>query len=153
MLDHHIAVLGEASPDLVNAASGPPVTVRIDTDALNKAESGVGNAAAEQVRELVATVGKPGQPGAQVRCLVSVAMLSEGWDARNVTQILGLRAFQSQLLCEQVVAGVSAGATTPTSPSLSTSTSTECHSSSCPWPATTAPPVKACGCREGHPQL
>jgi len=38
-----------------------------------------------------------------VRCLISVQMLSEGWDARNVTQILGLRAFQSQLLCEQVV--------------------------------------------------
>jgi type III restriction enzyme len=103
MLDHHIAVLGEASPDLVNSKSGPPVTVRIDTDALNKAESGVGNAAAEQIRELVSTVGKAGQPGAQIRCLVSVAMLSEGWDARNVTQILGLRAFQSQLLCEQVV--------------------------------------------------
>ncbi|MFZ0666638.1 MAG: hypothetical protein WAM97_12865, partial [Acidimicrobiales bacterium] len=103
MLDHHIAVLGEASPDLVNPKSGPPVTVRIDTDALNKAESGVGNAAAEQIRELVSTVGKTGQPGAQIRCLVSVAMLSEGWDARNVTQILGLRAFQSQLLCEQVV--------------------------------------------------
>jgi type III restriction enzyme len=103
MLDHHIAVLGEASPDLVNPKSGPPVTVRIDTDALNKAESGAGNAAAEQIRELVSTVGKAGQPGAEIRCLVSVAMLSEGWDARNVTQILGLRAFQSQLLCEQVV--------------------------------------------------
>jgi type III restriction enzyme len=103
MLDHHIAVLGEASPELVNSKSGPPVTVRIDTDALSKAESGVGNAAAEQIRELVSTVGKAGQPGAQIRCLVSVAMLSEGWDARNVTQILGLRAFQSQLLCEQVV--------------------------------------------------
>ena len=30
-------------------------------------------------------------------------MLSEGWDADNVTHILGLRAFHSQLLCEQVV--------------------------------------------------
>ena len=47
--------------------------------------------------------GKLGKPGEQVRCLISVNMLSEGWDARNVTQILGLRAFQSQLLCEQVV--------------------------------------------------
>jgi type III restriction enzyme len=103
LLDHHIAVLGEASPDLVNPKSGPPVTVRIDTDALGKAELGAGNAAAEEIRELVSTVGKAGHPGAQIRCLVSVAMLSEGWDARNVTQILGLRAFQSQLLCEQVV--------------------------------------------------
>jgi type III restriction enzyme len=103
LLDHHIAVLGEASPDLVNPKSGRPVTVRIDTDALGKAELGAGNAAAEEIRELVSTVGKAGQPGAQIRCLVSVAMLSEGWDACNVTQILGLRAFQSQLLCEQVV--------------------------------------------------
>jgi type III restriction enzyme len=51
----------------------------------------------------VATVGREGEPGERVRCLISVSMLSEGWDARNVTQILGLRAFQSQLLCEQVV--------------------------------------------------
>lgn len=48
-------------------------------------------------------VGKPGQPGEQVRCVVSVAMLTEGWDANNVTNIMGLRAFGSQLLCEQVV--------------------------------------------------
>jgi len=103
MLERHIAVLGEASPQLVNRADSPAVTVRIDTDALNKAEAGEGNASAEQTRALVATVGKPGKPGEQIRCLVSVAMLSEGWDARNVTHILGLRAFASQLLCEQVV--------------------------------------------------
>jgi type III restriction enzyme len=42
-------------------------------------------------------------PGKNIRCVVSVGMLTEGWDAQNVTQILGLRAFQSQLLCEQVV--------------------------------------------------
>ena len=30
-------------------------------------------------------------------------MLSEGWDAKTVTHIMGLRAFSSQLLCEQVV--------------------------------------------------
>lgn len=103
LLERHIAYLGEASPLLVNDPNQKPVTVRIDSDALAKAEGGVGNSDAEQIRELVATVGKPGQPGADVRCLVSVAMLSEGWDARNVTHILGLRAFASQLLCEQVV--------------------------------------------------
>jgi type III restriction enzyme len=48
-------------------------------------------------------VGKAGEPGEHVRCVVSVNMLSEGWDANNVTHILGLRAFHSQLLCEQVV--------------------------------------------------
>ena len=51
----------------------------------------------------MATVGKKEQPGEHVRCVVSVAMLTEGWDANNVTQILGIRAFGSQLLCEQVV--------------------------------------------------
>lgn len=103
LLEKHIAELGEASPLLVNPDGGAPVTVRIDSDSLAKAEAGEGTASAEEIRELVATVGKPGRPGANIRCLVSVAMLSEGWDARNVTHILGLRAFASQLLCEQVV--------------------------------------------------
>ncbi len=49
------------------------------------------------------TVGKTGRLGEQVRCVVSVAMLTEGWDANTVTHILGIRAFGSQLLCEQVV--------------------------------------------------
>jgi type III restriction enzyme len=48
-------------------------------------------------------VGKPGTPWQSMQNVVSVAMLSEGWDAKNVTHILGLRAFTSQLLCEQVV--------------------------------------------------
>ena len=49
------------------------------------------------------TVGKRGRLGEQVRCVVSVSMLTEGWDANTVTHILGVRAFGSQLLCEQVV--------------------------------------------------
>ena len=52
---------------------------------------------------MVDTVGKPGQPGAGIQKVISVGMLSEGWDARTVTHIMGLRAFSSQLLCEQVV--------------------------------------------------
>ena len=56
-----------------------------------------------KLREKVSTVGKEGKPGADIRCVVSVGMLNEGWDAQNVKQILGLRAFTSQLLCEQVV--------------------------------------------------
>ncbi|MFF3667223.1 DEAD/DEAH box helicase [Microtetraspora malaysiensis] len=103
LLEKHIAGLGEASPMLVNPKDGSKVTIRIDSDALQKAEAGEGSGIAEATRQIVATVGKPGKPGEQVRCLISVAMLSEGWDARNVTQILGLRAFSSQLLCEQVV--------------------------------------------------
>lgn len=55
------------------------------------------------LREVMNTVGKSGQLGAQIRCVVSVAMLTEGWDANNVTHILGIRAFGTQLLCEQVI--------------------------------------------------
>jgi type III restriction enzyme len=55
------------------------------------------------LREVMNTVGKPGQLGANVRCVVSVAMLTEGWDANTVTHVLGVRAFGTQLLCEQVI--------------------------------------------------
>jgi type III restriction enzyme len=55
------------------------------------------------LREVMNTVGKKGRLGEQVRCVVSVSMLTEGWDANTVTHILGVRAFGTQLLCEQVV--------------------------------------------------
>ncbi len=58
---------------------------------------------AEQLRKQVDTVGKHGEPGEQIQKVISVGMLSEGWDAKTVTHIMGLRAFTSQLLCEQVV--------------------------------------------------
>lgn len=54
------------------------------------------------LREVVNTVGKPGMLGGHVRCVVSVSMLTEGWDANTVTHVCGVRAFGSQLLCEQV---------------------------------------------------
>jgi type III restriction enzyme len=55
------------------------------------------------LRETVDTVGRPGKRGEQIRNVISVGMLTESWDAKTVTHILGLRAFSSQLLCEQVV--------------------------------------------------
>lgn len=55
------------------------------------------------LREVMNTVGKAGKLGESVRCVVSVSMLTEGWDANTVTHILGVRAFGTQLLCEQVV--------------------------------------------------
>jgi type III restriction enzyme len=58
---------------------------------------------AERLRQQVDTVGQFGKPGEQIQNVISVGMLSEGWDARTVTHIMGLRAFSSQLLCEQVV--------------------------------------------------
>lgn len=55
------------------------------------------------LREVMNTVGRSGRLGEQIRCVVSVSMLTEGWDANTVTHILGVRAFGTQLLCEQVV--------------------------------------------------
>lgn len=55
------------------------------------------------LREVMNTVGKKGRLGESIRCVVSVSMLTEGWDANTVTHVLGVRAFGTQLLCEQVV--------------------------------------------------
>ena len=55
------------------------------------------------LREVMNTVGKEGALGGSIRCVVSVSMLTEGWDANTVTHVLGVRAFGTQLLCEQVV--------------------------------------------------
>ncbi|QQV79258.1 DEAD/DEAH box helicase family protein (plasmid) [Sphingomonas aliaeris] len=55
------------------------------------------------LREVMNTVGRVGRLGEQIRCVVSVSMLTEGWDTNTVTHILGVRAFGTQLLCEQVV--------------------------------------------------
>lgn len=105
----------------------PTRTLHIDSKALKEAESteipvadldgdvddqgtikGLGQKTtkkqkAEFLRLQVDTVGQPGKPGWRIQNVISVNMLSEGWDAKNVTHIMGLRAFTSQLLCEQVV--------------------------------------------------
>ena len=98
---------GRIFPEYFSNREGFTPTIRIDSKLLAQAESGDPNVsrndAAENLRRIVATVGVKGEPGEQVRCVVSVAMLNEGWDAHNVTHVLGLRAFGSQLLCEQVV--------------------------------------------------
>ena len=98
---------GEVFPELFSNLETQVRTMRIDSKLLADAESGKASGsrkqAAEDLRKMVDTVGKPGEPGEQIRCVVSVQMLTEGWDANNVTHILGLRAFESQLLCEQVV--------------------------------------------------
>jgi len=82
--------------------------LHIDSTTMDKAEEKESSTnetsdTAETLREIVDTVGKRGKPGEQIRNIIAVNMLSEGWDARNVTHIMGLRAFSSQLLCEQVV--------------------------------------------------
>ncbi|MBF0519519.1 MAG: type III restriction endonuclease subunit R [Nitrospirae bacterium] len=114
---------------LIDQLCIPQYTLHIDSKALELAESqieAVENAAAagkgdddnsdeampekltkkmqaERMRKQVDTIGVSGQPGEKIRNIISVGMLTEGWDARTVTHIMGLRAFTSQLLCEQVV--------------------------------------------------
>lgn len=98
---------GQVFPELLSNTAGFQPTMRIDSRLIHEAEVGedgkTRGTVGEELRHRVSTVGKVGEPGEQVRCVVSVAMLTEGWDANNVKQILGLRAFDSQLLCEQVV--------------------------------------------------
>ena len=112
----------------IDELQNPTRTLHIDSKVLEKAESRIEAAEidgtgdengeedadtpvkkltrdqqAELLRQIVDTVGKTGQPGEQIQNVISVGMLSEGWDAKTVTHIMGLRAFSSQLLCEQVV--------------------------------------------------
>ena len=91
--------------ELLEELSKAEHLLHIDSNTIKKAEeqeqSGTGEE--EELRRIVDTVGKIGKPGEQIRNIIAVQMLSEGWDARNVTHIMGLRAFSSQLLCEQVV--------------------------------------------------
>jgi type III restriction enzyme len=106
--DKKQVVYGQSAilPEFANTAERK-YTIRIDVKMLKDAESDepgkTKQKAAEDLRRVVATVGKAGEPGEHIRCVVSVSMLTEGWDANNVTHILGIRAFGSQLLCEQVV--------------------------------------------------
>jgi len=103
-------------PELCNSDK----TLQIDSKVLNEAESETEafeiqtksdngepklskKQQAELLRKTVDSVGKMGEPGEQVQNVISVGMLSEGWDAKTVTHIMGLRAFSSQLLCEQVI--------------------------------------------------
>ena len=101
---------------LIDELCDPERTLHIDSKVLTEAEAAddVGDETgaakpsnarerAEFLRRQVDTVGQPGQPGERIQNVISVGMLSEGWDAKTVTHIMGLRAFASQLLCEQVV--------------------------------------------------
>lgn len=88
-------------PRLQNPASDDPLdwlTIQVNTTVFS-AEKG----REETLREMVNTIGRPGDAGERVRCIVSVNMLSEGWDVKSITHILGLRAFGSPLLTEQVI--------------------------------------------------
>ena len=117
-------------PDLKNTPNRT-VTIRVDTGVVH--ETDTGNSKSDEntwMRLILDTVGKTQwptdlqgrpiypdgfddlakklerplhPPGRDIRCIVSVGMLTEGWDCNTVTYVVGLRPFQSQLLCEQVV--------------------------------------------------
>jgi len=98
-IDSKVLELAEAQEEIASIASAAQEDDSEDTPErkLSKKEL------AESLRQTVDTVGQIGKPGAFIQKVISVGMLSEGWDAKTVTHIMGLRAFSSQLLCEQVV--------------------------------------------------
>jgi type III restriction enzyme len=105
LIDSEQLESGEALDPAFRDMAGPEIT-QFKRDLVER----TGDAkAAEQItdeqllREVMNTVGRRGALGERIRCVVSVSMLTEGWDANTVTHILGIRAFGTQLLCEQVV--------------------------------------------------
>jgi type III restriction enzyme len=97
---------GQIFPEIFSNTKDQLNTFRIDSKIIEETDTKEGlnkDEAKKQIRNIADTIGQKGKPGEQVKCVVSVQMLTEGWDANNVTHIFGLRAFQSQLLIEQVV--------------------------------------------------
>ena len=92
------------SPDFRQAAAGQIERFRWERQERTGNREEADNITEEELlREVMNTVGKEGRLGQSIRCVVSVSMLTEGWDANTVTHVLGVRAFGTQLLCEQVV--------------------------------------------------
>ncbi len=109
LIDSEQLESGEALDDNFRAAAGAEIE-QFKQEALERGgaladeiRSGKGFDDARLLREVMNTVGKHGKLGDSIRCVVSVSMLTEGWDANTVTHVLGVRAFGTQLLCEQVI--------------------------------------------------
>ena len=109
LIDSEQLESGDALDDSFRAAAGPEIEqfkqeVFERGGALaDELRSGKDFDDARLLREVMNTVGKAGRLGDSIRCVVSVSMLTEGWDANTVTHVLGVRAFGTQLLCEQVI--------------------------------------------------
>ncbi len=104
LIDSNQLESGEALDKNFRAMAGPEIE-RFRRDMIERGDvTGAQNITDQDLlREVMNTVGKEGKLGEQIRCVVSVSMLTEGWDANNVTHVLGVRAFGTQLLCEQVI--------------------------------------------------
>ncbi len=99
-IDSKVLESAEAFAEEVNTAETKTVEDSDDEPATRKLTK---KEQAQLLRQTVDTIGRVGEPGEQIQHVISVGMLTEGWDAKTVTHIMGLRAFSSQLLCEQVV--------------------------------------------------
>jgi type III restriction enzyme len=109
LIDSEQLESGEALDDSFRRVAGPEIE-QFRREVLERGgplaeeiRSGKDFDEARLLREVMNTVGKAGRLGGSIRCVVSVSMLTEGWDANTVTHVLGVRAFGTQLLCEQVI--------------------------------------------------
>ena len=109
LIDSEQLESGEALDDSFRQAAGPEIeqfrheVLERGGPLADEIRDGKAFDDARLLREVMNTVGKPGRLGEAIRCVVSVSMLTEGWDANTVTHVLGVRAFGTQLLCEQVI--------------------------------------------------
>jgi type III restriction enzyme len=104
LIDSRQIEAGDALDDKFREIAGPEIEQFKRELAQRGGAGSVGAISdAELLREVMNTVGREDRLGEQIRCVVSVSMLTEGWDTNTVTHILGVRAFGTQLLCEQVV--------------------------------------------------
>mgnify|MGYP000476858040 CR=1 FL=1 len=105
LIDSEQLESGDALDDKFRAMAGPEIE-RFRRELIERTrDSQAGQNISDQdlLREVMNTVGKAGRLGDSIRCVVSVSMLTEGWDTNTVTHVLGVRAFGTQLLCEQVI--------------------------------------------------
>ncbi|MBI5900212.1 MAG: DEAD/DEAH box helicase family protein [Rhodocyclales bacterium] len=105
LIDSEQIESGDALDDNFRAMAGPEIEQfrREIVERTGDPRSAEGLTDQNLLREVMNTVGKAGKLGESIRCVVSVSMLTEGWDANTVTHVLGVRAFGTQLLCEQVI--------------------------------------------------
>ena len=99
-IDSKVLEMAESQDEPIKEVESEPEEIENGDEPVRKLSK---KEQAEQLRQRVDTVGQVGKPGEQIQSVISVGMLSEGWDAKTVTHVMGLRAFTSQLLCEQVV--------------------------------------------------
>ena len=104
LIDSEELESGEALSDGFRGVAGPEIEAfKRDLRTRGRHADAEAMTESDLLREVMNTVGQAGRLGEPVRCVVSVSMLTEGWDARTVTHVLGVRAFGTQLLCEQVI--------------------------------------------------